>query len=434
MQIFQPGSHLAVDECMIRYTGKSDDTTVIKGKPDPVGFKIWVIAQYGFFIRWIWHVKEKPHGAVGVEISTQKSLSQGRPSKRRKVTVEAPDTKDEPFAPNSTQAIVIALTNMLPKATYHIFMDNLFSSSPLFRNLRNHGLGATGTARTNSGIHQELVQDRKDDGKVKKMYEFNTVKTIPTPDNQVNQIAWKDNKLVLFLTTVFTGADDERVLRQRKKPSSKKSEAKPIRRFFGDEAIKMINIPTVAAKYNDQMNHVDRGDQLRSYYKYDHPLRRGAWQALAWTFLLDVALVNSYITQLHAPQPNWKRYTNQREWRECIYNELFNAYGHDSQARQRYRAGDERDLREPELQREHINREISHVNRNVKSSCLACKGCRQGEMRAKAPEWSPLTEVSGNEKKKRKRKLRKQTWYGCRICDVAICNNRNCWDFYHHLI
>jgi hypothetical protein len=170
---------------MIRYTGKSDDTTVIKGKPDPVGFKIWVIAQYGFFIRWIWHVKEKPHGAVGVEISTQKSLSQGRPSKRRKVTVEAPDTKDEPFAPNSTQAIVIALTNMLPKATYHIFMDNLFSSSPLFRNLRNHGVGATGTARTNSGIHQELVQDRKDDGKVKKMYEFNTVKTIPTPDNQV---------------------------------------------------------------------------------------------------------------------------------------------------------------------------------------------------------------------------------------------------------
>ncbi|KAJ0128603.1 putative oxidoreductase YusZ [Fusarium oxysporum f. sp. albedinis] len=118
----------------------------------------------------------------------------------------------------------------------------------------------------------------------------------------------------------------------------------------------MINMPIVAAKYNDQMNHVDRGDQLRSYYKYDHPLRRGAWQALAWTFLLDVALVNSYITQLHGPQPNWKRYTNQREWRECIYNELFNAYGHDSQARQRYRAGDERDLREPEFQREHINR------------------------------------------------------------------------------
>jgi hypothetical protein len=185
MQIFLPGSHLAVDECMIRYTGRSDDITVIKGKPNPVGFKIWVIAQYGFFIRWIWHVKEKPHGAVGVEISTQKSSSQGRPSKRRKVTVEAPDIEDESFSPNSTQAIVVALANMLPKAKYHVFVDNLFSSSPLFRNLRNHGLGATGTARTNSGIHEELVQDKNNDGKVKKMYEFNTVKAIPTPDNQV---------------------------------------------------------------------------------------------------------------------------------------------------------------------------------------------------------------------------------------------------------
>ena len=185
MQIFRPGSHLAVDECMIRYTGKSDDITVIKSKPDPVGFKIWVIAQCGFLFRWIWHVKEKPHGAVGDEISTQKSSSRGRPSKRRKVTAKAPSTEDKSFTPNSTQAVVVALTNMLPEATYHVFVDNLFSSSPLFRNLRSHGFGATGTARTNSGINQELVDDKNNDGKVKKMYEFNTVKAIPTPDNQV---------------------------------------------------------------------------------------------------------------------------------------------------------------------------------------------------------------------------------------------------------
>lgn len=97
------------------------------------------------------------------------------------------------------------------------------------------------------------------------------------------------------MTTVFTGADDERVIRQRKRPSSGKSEAKPIQRFLGDKAVEMINIPRVAAEHNDEMNHVDRGDQLRSYYTYDHPLRRGAWQTLAWTFLVEVALVNSYV-------------------------------------------------------------------------------------------------------------------------------------------
>ncbi|KAJ3453257.1 hypothetical protein MRS44_017504 [Fusarium solani] len=376
MQLFRPGSHLAVDECIIRYTGRSDAITTIKGKPDPVGFKIWVIAQMGFFIQWLWHIKEAEQGAVGVEISTQK----------RKVSVKAaeraPDTGDNDDAVNSTQAVVIGLTRTLPKSTYHVFVDNLFSSPPLFRNLRKQGYGATGTARTNSGIHEELVRDKNDDGKVQK---------------NVNQIAWKDNKLVLFLTTVFTGADDERVIRQRKKPSSKKSEAKPIRCFFGDEAVKMINIPTVAAAYNDEMNHVDRGDQLRSYYKYDHRLRRGAWQALAWTFLLDVALVNSYVAQLHG-QPNWKRFTNHREWRECIYNELFNAYGYDSQARRRYQAGDERDLQTPELQREHVNREINHIDRHVKSDCLACQRRRQGQVRAKGQEWAPLTEEIGSQR------------------------------------
>ena len=176
------------------------------------------------------------------------------------------------------------------------------------------------------------------------------------------------------------------------------------------------------------MNHVDRGDQLRSYYAYDHPLRRGPWQALCWTFLLDVALVNSYVIQLRGPKPSWKRFTTQREWRECIYNELFNTYGQESRSRQRYRAGDERDLQSPDLQRVHINREVNHVNRKVNSDCLACKGFRQGQIRSKGEKISPFGELSGN------CQSRKQTRYGCRLCNVAICNSQYCWDFYHRVI
>jgi hypothetical protein len=50
MQLFRPGSHLAIDECIIRYTGRSDVTTTIKSKPDPVGFKIWVIGPTLLFL------------------------------------------------------------------------------------------------------------------------------------------------------------------------------------------------------------------------------------------------------------------------------------------------------------------------------------------------------------------------------------------------
>ena len=74
----------------------------------------------------------------------------------------------------------------------------------------------------------------------------------------MNQIAWKDNALVLFLSTVFNG--DEKCKRKRKRLSIKKPIAWPIQRSFGAEAVKLISIPIVAASYNNEMNHVDRGD------------------------------------------------------------------------------------------------------------------------------------------------------------------------------
>jgi hypothetical protein len=223
------------------------------------------------------------------------------------------------------------------------------------------------------------------------------------------------------MTTVFTGADDERVERQRRKPSSRKPEAKPIRQFFGDEAVKIVQIPTVAAAYNEEMNHVDRGDQLRSYYEYRHPLRRGAWQALCWTFLLDVALVNSYLLQRYG-QPRWKRYTNHREWRECIYNALFNTYGHESQSRKRYRAGEELDDEGTET------RPIEHnlVRRKNPVDCVCCQGFRQGQVRSKGQKRrKPLGPGDAN-------KIRVGTRYWCSVCQVALCNNDYCWYIYHN--
>jgi hypothetical protein len=188
-------------------------------------------------------------------------------------------------------------------------------------------------------------------------------------------------------------------------------------------------MPTVAATYNEEMNHVDRGDQLRSYTPYDHRLRRGAWQALAWTFLLDVILVNTYLLQLHAPQLNWQRYKNQNEWRECIYNALFNTYHRESRARRLFRSGDEFDEDDQQQQQNHYNRDINHVNRHRCSECLACKGFKQGQIRARRAKKRSPAEIIANTKR---RHHAPQTRYGCVICDVAICNRQACWDFYHN--
>jgi hypothetical protein len=176
---FQPGSHLAVDECMVRYTGRSTATTVVKGKPTPLGFKIWVIAQEGFFIRWLWHFKGSNYDALGGGLRRKR----GRPS-----TQEREAASKETVALTqlgNTQGVVVSLCDSLPKQTYHVFVDNLFSTPPLFRKLRDHGYGATGTARPNCGIHKDLKRDKKLDKSGHCDYAFNEVRAIPTRDNKV---------------------------------------------------------------------------------------------------------------------------------------------------------------------------------------------------------------------------------------------------------
>ena len=51
--------------------------------------------------------------------------------------------------------------------------------------------------------------------------------------------------------------------------------------LFNNERVKLALIPLVTASYYLEMNHVDRGDQLLSYYGYIYVLCRGPWQALS---------------------------------------------------------------------------------------------------------------------------------------------------------
>ncbi|RKK80162.1 hypothetical protein BFJ68_g16379 [Fusarium oxysporum] len=124
----------------------------------------------------------------------------------------------------------------------------------------------------------------------------------------------------------------------------------------------MIPIPTVAAQYNDEMNHVDRGDQIRSYTTYEHQFRRGPWQALLWSFLLEVALANSFILQKKTRHPRWKPYSTLRAWKECICNAIFNTYAAEGGTRKRSRSGKEEDIEDIEARQNHLQRD-THLQR-----------------------------------------------------------------------
>ncbi|KAJ0129256.1 Uncharacterized protein HZ326_27646 [Fusarium oxysporum f. sp. albedinis] len=220
-----PSKRLKNDESMIPFTGRSKEATA------------------------------SPYKAVIVELPTPKPYG-----KNGKIQTEIPLS--------NTQSVVVHLLKRLPARIYHVFTDNLFSSPQLFRLLRQLGCGATGTARPNCGINTAMKQI-KETGKAPDgtALEYNEVIFIPTEDNQVIQIAWKDSNIVLFLSTVHSGAPHERTPKKRKLPAKrgKKAEAQRLKQIFNGDSFKMIPIPTVAAQYNDEMNHVDRGDQIRSY-------------------------------------------------------------------------------------------------------------------------------------------------------------------------
>jgi hypothetical protein len=68
---------------------------------------------------------------------------------------------------NKTAATVPYLLGLLLKrpqeSLYIVWLDNLFSSTKLFGYLRQIGYGATGTARTNSGICAEFIGRKQTD-------------------------------------------------------------------------------------------------------------------------------------------------------------------------------------------------------------------------------------------------------------------------------
>jgi Transposase IS4 len=140
------------------------------------------------------------------------------------------------------------LTKRPIESPYVVWLDNLFSSTKLFEFLRKEGFGATGTARTNSGIYSGFVEKKKLD-KAKDLEPWGKLYTEPTVSNNMIQYAWKDNALVLFLSTTSNPVDSI-VIRNRKRPSSTSTSAKIARKVFGSEPRKDLPIPKFVDDYN----------------------------------------------------------------------------------------------------------------------------------------------------------------------------------------
>ena len=299
-----PSSHLAIDEAMIPYQGRSKHTVKLKNKPISEGYKVWVLGDSGYVYNWLWHSRENgPEGIPKGGLRVQQKVPQGPTSVH--------------LAP--TFALVIRLAEHLHEQhsnrVFCLFLDNLFLNINVSHALLALNICCTGTTRKNAlGFPQWLI----------KLKEYNRGlvwnSTLAQVEGYTLCFLWQDNNAVLGMTTAFR-LKDETIWSYRKRPAPTSTNAHILRPVFGDLVRKWLQIPLAIDQYNHYMGGVDVADQLRKNMTVHRPWEARIWRPL-WYYILDTCLVNSYLIHKGKSEDPGKR--AHREFRETLSSNLRN--------------------------------------------------------------------------------------------------------------
>ena len=201
-RLYKPGIHLAVDESIERFTGRASEIVNIPTKPIPEGFKIWILGNQGYVLDWMFHAKGAGKGPYDLDTSFVKDgFTKTEAVVLDLLLQEDVETKERLYTPRQ----------------HVVWLDNLFTSIKLLQRLREEGIGAAGTVRTVKTQREEqedLTPKRKEHMSpslidLKLIHEgqipWGTLYAELSNNGQVLELAWKDSKIVLFMSTVGKG-------------------------------------------------------------------------------------------------------------------------------------------------------------------------------------------------------------------------------------
>ena len=419
-QYWSPGAHLAIDETIARFMGHSADTVNIPSKPTPEGYKIWVLADKGYVIDWLYHAKGDKKGPIGLDIHWTKKLGFSK-----------------------TEAVVLQLASTALQSGFRhaIWLDNLFTSASLLLRLKQMGYGGAGTCRTQKterekeeqshGSKAQRQQHTKEKNRglnsflseIKLIYgpaiEWGELHGRLSNDKEVMQFAWKDQNVVLFMTTLHTG--HEQVYAGRRRPAKTSTNAKTSRAAFKDDAVKAMAIPEFIDMYNHYMNGVDQADQLRSYYSTQR-IQLRTWKPL-WHFLLDTAVVNTYkIANQTCRQSFTKSWdsSSHKKFRIRLATQLFE---HSERLSQQQKKSPLRAIYSIE---DHQAQKTQLARLGKQQLCHACVQAGRRVMATnRRKKRKPLGQLSKNTVR---RSEYRKTIYGCSLCSVPLCKTGLCWE------
>jgi Transposase IS4 len=140
--LWSPSSHLAIDESMIAYRGRSSHKVKLPNKPIKEGYKVWVLGDAGYVYDWLWHSH-----VDGPEDVPKKGLDVDRVE-----STELTKLTKVHLAP--TFALIIRLAERLRAVhstrIFCFFLDNLFLNINVSQALLALRICCTGTTRKNA--------------------------------------------------------------------------------------------------------------------------------------------------------------------------------------------------------------------------------------------------------------------------------------------
>ncbi|XP_050726534.1 piggyBac transposable element-derived protein 2-like [Eriocheir sinensis] len=241
--------NVCVDEQMIPYKGTRGPRYYIKGKPNPWGFKVWTLADN--------------HGIVhNFEVCVGSTPK-----------VDGfPDLK-------SSANTVCKLASIIPTHKNHrLYMDNLFSTIPLYFEMYKRGILCMGTVRTNrlSGLRMIPDKDLKAKGKSAFVEYDGKVETCP---ESVRVVRWNDSNLCTIMSTMGSAQPVTNIPRWDKSVSTTEKT--------------QVNCPALIKHYNANMGGVDKMDALIAFYRMF--FRSKKWYHRIFFHFADLSICNAWL-------------------------------------------------------------------------------------------------------------------------------------------
>lgn len=213
-------NEVSIDEQMIPFSGQVLMRQFIRGKPNPVGLKNFVMTT-----------------PTGIPLDFY--MYEGKGSSVESALTETPEKLDV------GGRMVLKLTDTLPIGV-SVYTDRYFTSIPLIDSLACRSLTLAGTIMANRlPKTAQLLADNKLKKKGRGSYD-----QLVRDDGKVNIVKWFDNKPVHFASSI-SGVEPEGLCKRWSKAENKRIEIKQ---------------PAIVKEYNAKMGGVDLLDRVISKY------------------------------------------------------------------------------------------------------------------------------------------------------------------------